>query len=98
MPLLDRHDPLLRDHLAHDLADGRVRLDPDVLVADAVDTLLGTSPWRQLERPTRLVHAEWSVGAGSARRTPPSASRGSPRNCPRSGTPSWSRASTTPRA
>jgi pimeloyl-ACP methyl ester carboxylesterase len=66
MPLLDRGDPLLRDYLAHDLADGRVRLDPDVLVADAVDTLLGTSSWRQLDRPTRFVHAEWSVGADSA--------------------------------
>jgi pimeloyl-ACP methyl ester carboxylesterase len=66
MPLLDRDDPLLRDYLAHDLADGRVRLAPDVLVADAVDTLLGTSSWQQLDRPTRFVHAEWSVGADSA--------------------------------
>jgi pimeloyl-ACP methyl ester carboxylesterase len=52
-PLLDRDDPLLRDYLAHELADGRVRLDPDVLVADAVDTLLGASPWQELARPTR---------------------------------------------
>jgi pimeloyl-ACP methyl ester carboxylesterase len=65
MPLLDRDDPLLLDYLEHDLAGGRVRLDPDVLVADAVDTILGRSPWRQLDRPTRLVYAEWSTGAGS---------------------------------
>jgi pimeloyl-ACP methyl ester carboxylesterase len=65
MPLLDRDDPLLRDYLAHDLAGGRVRLDPDVLVADATDTILGPSRWRELDRPTRLVHAEWSTGTDS---------------------------------
>ena len=43
-----------------------MRLDPDVLVADAVDTLLGPSPWQRLDRPARFLHAEWSVGAGSA--------------------------------
>jgi pimeloyl-ACP methyl ester carboxylesterase len=64
-PLLDRADPLLRDYLAHDLRDGRVRLDPEVLVADAVDTLLGASPWRELAVPTRFLHAEWSTGDGS---------------------------------
>jgi pimeloyl-ACP methyl ester carboxylesterase len=64
-PLLDRADPLLRDYLAHDLRDGRVRLDPEVLVADAVDTLLGASPWRELAVPTRFLHAEWSTGEGS---------------------------------
>jgi pimeloyl-ACP methyl ester carboxylesterase len=72
-PLLDRDDPLLRDYLAHDLADGRVRLDADVLVADAVDTIVGTGSerWRELERPARLVYAEWSVGAGSPPAYPP---------------------------
>jgi pimeloyl-ACP methyl ester carboxylesterase len=65
-PLLDADDPLLSDYLRHDLRGGRVRLDTDVLVADAVDTLLGASPWRALARPTRLLYAEWSVGAGSA--------------------------------
>jgi pimeloyl-ACP methyl ester carboxylesterase len=71
MPLPDRDDPLLRDYLAHALADGRVRLDPDVLVADAVDALLGTHPWQELDRPGRLVHAEWSVGPGSPPAYPP---------------------------
>ena len=70
-PLLDPADPLLHDYLAHDLRDGRVRLDPEVLVADAVDTLLGPSPWQRLTRPTRLLYAEWSVGAGSAPAYPP---------------------------
>jgi pimeloyl-ACP methyl ester carboxylesterase len=64
-PLLDRADPLLRDYLGHDLADGRVRLNAELLVADAVDALLGTSPWRELDRPTRFLYAEWSVGEGS---------------------------------
>ncbi|WP_138732164.1 hypothetical protein [Modestobacter excelsi] len=64
-PLLDPADPLLQDHLAHDLRDGRVRLDPEVLVADAVDTLLGSSPWRQLTRPAHLLYAQWSVGVDS---------------------------------
>nr|WP_281371765.1 alpha/beta hydrolase [Petropleomorpha daqingensis] len=71
MPLLDRDDPLLRDYLVHDLADGRVRLDPGILVADATDTILGPSSWRQLDRPTRLVYAEWSTGEGSAPAYPP---------------------------
>ena len=71
MPLLDRDDPLLRDYLAHDLADGRVRLDPGVLVADATDTILGPSRWRELDRPTRLVHAEWSTGEDSPPAYPP---------------------------
>ena len=71
MPLLDRDDPLLRDYLAHDLAGGRVRLDPDVLVADATDTVLGPSRWRELDRPTRLVHAQWSTGKDSPPAYPP---------------------------
>jgi pimeloyl-ACP methyl ester carboxylesterase len=71
MPLLDSDDPLLRDYLAHDLAGGRVRLDPDVLVADATDTILGPSRWRELERPTRLVHAQWSTGTDSPPAYPP---------------------------
>jgi hypothetical protein len=71
MPLLDRDDPLLRDYLAHDLRDGRVRLDPGVLVADAIDTVLGPSRWRELDRPTRLVHAQWSTGPDSPPAYPP---------------------------
>jgi len=71
MPLLDRDDPLLRDYLAHDLRDGRVRLDPDVLVADAIDTILGPSRWRELHRSTRLVYAQWSTGPDSPPAYPP---------------------------
>lgn len=63
--LLDRQDPLFLDFLAHDLDDGRVRLDPGILVDDAVDTLLGPSSWTELDRPTRFLYAEWSVGEGS---------------------------------
>ena len=70
-PLLDRADPLLLDYLGHDLAGGRVRLDPEALVADAVDALLGPSRWRELTTPARLVYAEWSVGAGSPPAYPP---------------------------
>lgn len=64
-PLLDRGDPLLLDYLAHDLADGRVRLNADILVDDAVETLLTPPDWRSLDRPARLIYAEWSVGEGS---------------------------------
>jgi pimeloyl-ACP methyl ester carboxylesterase len=71
MPLLDRDDPLLADYLQHDLADGRVRLDPEVLVADAIDTVLGPPRWRELSRPTRLVYAEWSAGKDSPPAYPP---------------------------
>lgn len=66
LPLVDRTDPLLLDHLGHDLADGRVQHDAEAIVDDAVDTLLGPSRWKELSRPARLVFAEWSVGEGSA--------------------------------
>lgn len=65
--LLDAADPLLTDYLAHDLgADGRPRLARDIVLDDAVDTLLGPKPWRDLTVPVRLLAAEWSTGAGSA--------------------------------
>jgi pimeloyl-ACP methyl ester carboxylesterase len=98
MPLLDRDDPLLRDYLARDLADGRVRLDPEVLVADAVDTLLGPSPRRELDRPARLVFAEWGVGAGSAPAYPPERVAAFAAEPPALGHTELVPASTTPRA
>ena len=73
-PLLDAGDPLLRDNLAHDLvavpddregAGFRVRLAVDALLADAEDVFFGETHWEQLDVPTRLLAAEWSVGAGS---------------------------------
>lgn len=64
--LLAADDPLLTDYLAHDLgADGRPRLARDIVLDDAVDTLLGLRPWRELTVPVRLLAAEWSTGAGS---------------------------------
>jgi hypothetical protein len=59
--LLSADDPLLRDYLEHFLVDGRVRLSPDVLIADASDVFFGRSRWRKLAVPTWLVYAEWSV-------------------------------------
>ena len=53
-PLLDPSDPLLRDNLAHDLRDGRVRLSPEALVTDAADIYFGPNPWQARE----LVAAE----------------------------------------
>jgi pimeloyl-ACP methyl ester carboxylesterase len=70
-PLLDRDDPLLRDNLAHDLRDGRVRLSRDALVADAADTYFDPNPWEQVTSPIRFLHAQWSVGADSAPGYPP---------------------------
>ena len=64
--LLDADDPLLTDYLAHDLGDdGRVRLAGDLLLDDAVETLLHPPPWRELTVPVRLLAAQWSAGAGS---------------------------------
>jgi len=45
-PLLDQADPLLLDYLAHDLADGRVRLSADALIADSTDIFFGQAKWR----------------------------------------------------
>jgi pimeloyl-ACP methyl ester carboxylesterase len=61
-PLLDREDPLLRDNLMHDLRDGRVRLSPDALVADAADTFFDPNPWESVQVPIRFLHAQWGVG------------------------------------
>jgi pimeloyl-ACP methyl ester carboxylesterase len=65
-PLLDPADPLLLDYLAHDLADGRARLSAEALIGDATDIFFGSSKWQQLQVPTRLLTAEWSVGQGGA--------------------------------
>jgi pimeloyl-ACP methyl ester carboxylesterase len=65
-PLLDPADPLLLYYLAHDLVGHYARLNVDALVADAADIFFGPSKWQQLQVPTRLLTAEWSVGAGSA--------------------------------
>jgi pimeloyl-ACP methyl ester carboxylesterase len=65
-PLLDPTDPLLRDYLQHDLEAGRVRLSGAALLSDAADVFFGTSRIADVTVPMRLLHAEWSVGAGSA--------------------------------
>lgn len=65
-PLLNGDDPLLLDYLSHDLLDGHVRLNPETVVSDAVDTLLGSPRWPEISCPTRLVFAEWGTGEGSA--------------------------------
>ena len=71
-PLLDPADPLLLQCLAHDLErgtdGGRVRLDGRALVDDAVDLFLtdaAEDALRRLRVPARVLHAEWSTGAGS---------------------------------
>jgi pimeloyl-ACP methyl ester carboxylesterase len=61
-PLLDPADPLLRDYLAHDLRDGRVRLSGDALLSDAEDVFFGTTPWDRLDLPIRFTHAQWASG------------------------------------
>ena len=74
-PLLNPDDPLLLDYLAHDLYGPLVRLDADALMADAADIFFGSSKWRQLQVPVRLLTAEWSTGAGSAPAYPAEAVR-----------------------
>jgi pimeloyl-ACP methyl ester carboxylesterase len=65
-PMLDPADPLLVDYLAHDLADGLVRLSQDALLSDAEDVYFGENHWQELDVPVRFAHAQWSVGRGSA--------------------------------
>ena len=94
-PLLDPDDPLLLDYLAHDLYGPLVRLDADALMADAADIFFGSSKWRQLQVPVRLLTAEWSTGAGSAPAYPAEAVRAVPRRArrarARSGAVPWRR-------
>jgi pimeloyl-ACP methyl ester carboxylesterase len=66
-PLLDPADPLLLDYLRHDLADGKVRLSTDALIADSADIFFGKAKWRNVGVPTRLLAAQWSRG----QRSPP---------------------------
>jgi pimeloyl-ACP methyl ester carboxylesterase len=72
-PLLDPADPLLLDYLAHDLSQGRVRLDADALTADATGIFFGPSNWDQITVPTRLLTAEWGTGRDSPPAYPPAA-------------------------
>ena len=65
-PLLDPGDPILDAYLAHDLRDGRVRLSADAVASDAVDVFFGEASWKRLDVPVQFLHAEWSIGAGSA--------------------------------
>lgn len=60
--LLSADDPLLHDYFGHFLADGRIRLNREALMADAADVFFGESRWRELTVPTRFVYAEWSTG------------------------------------
>jgi pimeloyl-ACP methyl ester carboxylesterase len=69
--LLSADDPLLRDYLTHFIVDGRVRIDPDALLADVSDVLFGPSRWTELTVPTWLVYAEWGVDRDSAPAYPP---------------------------
>jgi pimeloyl-ACP methyl ester carboxylesterase len=61
-PLLNPADPLLLDYLAHDLADGKVRLRGEALVADSASVFFGPSRWAEIGVPTRLLAAQWSRG------------------------------------
>ncbi len=65
-PLLDPADPLLLDYLGHDLADGKVRLSANALIADSADIFFGKAKWRYVGVPTKLLAAQWSRGQGSA--------------------------------
>ena len=63
--LLDRDDPVLDGYLAHDLADGRVRLSGAALLSDAESVYFGDNPWQALDVPVRFLYAEWSTGKDS---------------------------------
>lgn len=64
-PLLDPHDPVLRQYLQHDLLDGHVRLSGEVLTQDASSIFFGENRWSELQIPVRFLHAQWSVGKDS---------------------------------
>ena len=70
-PLLDRADPLLRNYLEHDLADGRVRLSGEALIDDAVALFFDELAWDRVEVPIRYATAEWSAGADTPPAYPP---------------------------
>ncbi|MFE9580977.1 alpha/beta fold hydrolase [Nocardia sp. NPDC006044] len=77
-PLVNAADPRFVEMLAHELRDGTaggpVLRDVDTEVQDAVSVLASERPiaaLAQLEAPTRLLHAQWSTGEGSAPMYPP---------------------------
>jgi len=65
-PMLDPADPLLLDYLAHDLADGKVRLSGAALISDSADVFFVPGLWREVTVPTRLLAAQWSRGPDTA--------------------------------
>jgi pimeloyl-ACP methyl ester carboxylesterase len=66
-PLLDPADPLLAGYLAHELAGSRLRLNGEMLSADATQAASApSSRWRQLPVPVRLLAAEWGTGRSSS--------------------------------
>jgi pimeloyl-ACP methyl ester carboxylesterase len=72
-PLTGADDPRMRTLVAHDLAvvDGglAVHRDLETVVDDAVSVFASEAPAGALaavRAPIRLVHAPWSIGAGSA--------------------------------
>ena len=76
-----------------------MRLARDVVLADAVDTLLHPPAWRELTVPTRFLAAEWSAGRDSAPAYPDAAvATNSAPDCRRSSWRSACPASTTGRA
>jgi pimeloyl-ACP methyl ester carboxylesterase len=72
-PMIDPTDPRFLQLCARDLtrgADGgRLRRDLDTVVADAVSVLASPRPaeaFAEVRVPTRLLHAEWATGEGTA--------------------------------
>jgi pimeloyl-ACP methyl ester carboxylesterase len=70
---LDPNDPLLTDYLRYDLAgqapELEVRLAAEAVREDAADVFVHSpiEEWMaSLTMPTTLLHAEWSIGQGSA--------------------------------
>jgi pimeloyl-ACP methyl ester carboxylesterase len=66
-PLLDPEDPLLAGYFAHELAGNRIRLNGEMLSADAAQAAsTPSSRWQQLRVPVRLLAAEWGTGRASS--------------------------------
>lgn len=72
-PLIDPADPRFVEMCARDLtrgADGGpVRRDVNTVAADAVSVLASSRPaeaFAEVRVPTRLLHAEWATGEGTA--------------------------------
>jgi pimeloyl-ACP methyl ester carboxylesterase len=70
--MLDPTDPRLEEYLDYDLVpDGdryRTRLSPEAVLQDTADVFGSTAPEARflgLSMPVMLLHAQWSVGAGS---------------------------------